>query len=372
MKKKHHIAHVHFILLHHSRTLLGGRTALVSSNANGLPPSNSNVDEIEKCRDGLWGTTDYIAGSLYTLIKDRRLDKRSEAIPLYGVHDALSAKIFSRHGAPALFLSGFGVSASLLGLPDVGMTNLVEMEMVTRNIYSVLSEQTPLIVDGDTGFGGPPNILRTVSSLAAAGAAAVTIEDQNFPKVCTIAAGSNVRIVDRETAVQRVRCALAARDEVNMRSDNGPWIVARTDCRMAFGFDECVERCLQFEQLGAQVIYAENLQSVEEYERLRRRLDPLTVTIVAQVQENRDPSNKTSKPLLTTGEVGDMGYDLALFGVTPLQIVAGALESAALELLDRGGENGLARDVAFADFATVKEVVSFDKLEQFSEDFPCT
>lgn len=94
------------------------------------------------------------AHSLYTLIKDRRLDKRREAIPLYGVHDALSAKILSRHGAPALFLSGFGVSASLLGLPDVGMTNLVEMEMVARHVFSMLSaEETavPLIVDGDTG-----------------------------------------------------------------------------------------------------------------------------------------------------------------------------------------------------------------------------
>lgn len=200
-----------------------------------------------------------------------------------------------------------------------------------------------------------------MSSLASAGAAAVTIEDQCFPKVCTIAAGSNVRIVDREEAVQRVRCALAARDEVNRRSDNGPWIVARTDCRMAFGFDECVERCLQFEQLGADIIYAENLQSVEEYERLRRRLDPLTVTIVAQVQEKRDP--KESKPLLTTGEVGDLGYDLALFGVTTLQIVAGALESAAIELLEQGGENGPARDLAFADFATVKEIVGFEDLE---------
>lgn len=94
------------------------------------------------------------AHSLYTLLKDRRMDTKREAIPLYGVHDALSAKILSRHGAPILFLSGFGVSASLLGLPDVGMTTMVEMEMVARNICSVLSEQTtvtPLIVDGDTG-----------------------------------------------------------------------------------------------------------------------------------------------------------------------------------------------------------------------------
>jgi isocitrate lyase len=182
-----------------------------------------------------------LAYSLYHLISQYRThrynnepsNKNCDSIPLVGVYDALSAKIFAQNGAPALFLSGFGVSASLLGAPDAGMLNLVEMEMVARNVCSLLRSQecrtllvkgelhpSPLIVDGDTGYGDASNMLRTISALASAGAAAITIEDQQFPKKCTIAAGSRVQIVDRDEAVQRVRCALGARNLYNTNSPN--------------------------------------------------------------------------------------------------------------------------------------------------------
>eukprot|EP00804_Cyclotella_cryptica_P023813 CCRYP_011185-RA/>CCRYP_011185-RA protein AED:0.02 eAED:0.02 QI:1494/1/1/1/0.5/0.33/3/1426/298 len=230
------------------------------------------------------------ANVLYSLISANRKHAYENkellsAIPLAGIHDALSAKIFAQKGAPALFLSGFGVSASLLGVPDAGVTSLVEMEQVTRNVCSAMRSHKglkvppPLIVDGDTGYGGSPNMLRTISSLASAGAAAITIEDQVFPKMCTIAAGEKIRIVEREEAVGRVRGALGARDLYCERvslsttestsSGAGCWIVARTDCRLAFGFEEVVERCLRFEELGAEIVYAENLQSIDEYLKLR-------------------------------------------------------------------------------------------------------
>ena len=334
------------------------------------------------------------AFGLYNLLLQNRLasthNDNKRAIPLAGVHDALSAKIFAQQGAPALFMSGFGVSASLLGLPDAGMTNLVEMEMMARNICSRV--QCPVICDGDTGFGGASNMLRTISSLSNSGAAAITIEDQIFPKRCTIAAGSKIQIVDREEALGRIKCAIGARDMYNERYQSpnlnysasvgvGPWIVARTDCRMAYGFSEVVERCLRFEELGAEIIYAENLQSIKEYETLRARLDRNTVTMVAQVQETidaRDISDKSnSKPLLTTQEIGEMGFDLALFGVTPLQCVVGTLESAAIEFLgtNKDGESGtgiISSQTAMADFATVKKVVGFEELEAFENKFPCT
>lgn len=234
-------------------------------------------------------------------------------------------------------------------------------------------------------------MLRTVSALASAGAAAITIEDQMFPKKCTIAAGSKVQIADRDEAIRRVKCALGARDLYDERRSNdsggGPWIVGRTDCRMAYGFREVIERCLRFEELGAEIIYAENLQSREEYEQLRRRLDSRTVTMVAQVQETLDArdvrAKENSKPLLTIEEIGELGFDLALFGVTPLQCVIGALEASAKDFL--GGRNGdeamdgtgiigLAKksnNISLADFSTVKRVVGFDDLEDFETKFPC-
>ena len=345
------------------------------------------------------------AYSLYHLILQNRAynnngssNSSKKAIPLAGIHDALSAKIFAQQGASALFMSGFGVSASLLGLPDAGMTNLVEMEMMARNICSVvrspdccnlsLGDDTlyppPLICDGDTGYGGASNMIRTISALANAGAAAISIEDQCFPKKCTIAAGSKIQIVDREEAIQRVRGALGARDLFNKRrhdSGMGPWIVARTDSRMAFGFDEVLERCLRFEELGAEIIYAENLQSRDEYETLRDRLDPRTITMVAQVQETigvTKKSDSNSKPLFSIQEIGDMGFDLAVFGVSPLQCVVGTLESTTKEFLGTNTDNEtdgtgiISSQSTMADFATVKKVAGFDELESFEREYPCT
>ncbi len=337
---------------------------------------------------------------LFSLVSEHRSKQTSEstksAIPVAGVYDALSAKIFAQHKAPALFLSGFGVSAALLGIPDAGMTNLVEMEMVARHVCAALREgdlseykPPPLIVDGDTGYGGAANMLRTISALANAGAAAITIEDQVFPKKCTIAAGDRVRIIEREAAIQRVRAAIGARnlfdancslnksESESSTTGSGVWIVARTDCRLAFGFQETVERCLRFEDMGADVVYAENLQSFDEYQKLRSKLDPKTITMVAQVQEEKDNiqnvDGKKKKPLLTIQEIGALGFDLALFGVTPLQCVVGSLRKAASSFLDTGivGQAANDRDITLADFELVKNVVGFGNLEIFEKEFPC-
>lgn len=305
------------------------------------------------------------------------------------------------------------------------MTNLVEMDMMTRHVYSAIrydnvdnvesssySPPPPLIVDGDTGYGGPSNMMRTISSLSRSGAAAISIEDQVFPKKCTIAAGSKIQIVKRDEAIERVRGAIGARDlyyngvvdnESNYSNNNnidgvgkGTWIVARTDCRMAYGFNEVIERCLQFEELGAEIIYAENLQSVEEYQILRGRLDSRTVTMIAQVQESLmsvggdggdggGSSRGNAKPLLTIQEIGELGYDLALFGVTPLQCVVGALDATAKQFLGSPDDDHEGRmttglilgggqsptPIPMADFSDVKRVVGFDHLERFETEFPC-
>jgi 2-methylisocitrate lyase-like PEP mutase family enzyme len=275
------------------------------------------------------------------------------------------------------------------------------MEQITRNVFSAmrnnpgLKVHPPLIVDGDTGYGGSPNMLRTISALASAGAAAITIEDQSFPKKCTIAAGEKIRIVEREEAVQRVRGALRARDLhcarvslstcASTSAGAGCWIVARTDCRLAFGFKEVVERCLRFEELGAEIVYAENLQSIDEYLKLREKLDRRTVTMVAQVQETAMrpglEKQREGKPLLDTKKIGELGYDLALFGVTPLQCVIGSLMSAADQFYQNNGliESNLEvvdkqpsmKQPSMIDFEIVKQVVGFDELEDFERTYPC-
>jgi 2-methylisocitrate lyase-like PEP mutase family enzyme len=250
------------------------------------------------------------------------------AIILPGVHDALSAKVFANNGAKALFLSGFGVSACRLGQPDVGILTLTEMEETLRSVVQAVNGDVPVIVDGDTGYGGAVNVRRTIRSFAAAGAAAVTIEDQVFPKTCTYAAGHGVRVVSREESCARIQAALAARNEALRMDGNEILVVARTDCRASLGLQEAIDRCKMYEALGADICYAENLQSREEYIELRSQLLPTTRTILAQVQ-----TGDKEQILYAAQEVGELNYDLALFGVTALQTYVKSLETCAARML---------------------------------------
>jgi len=291
--------------------------------------------------------------------------KSSAVVILPGVHDALSAKIYADSGAKALFLSGFGVTATRLGQPDVGILTLTEMGDTLRSVVQAAGD-TPIIVDGDTGYGGSVNVRRTIRLFAAAGAAAVTIEDQVFPKKCTYAAGKGVRVVSREESLVRVKAALKAREEARDIDGNDILIVARTDCRAALGLEEAVERCRLFQDAGADICYAENLQSREEYEHLRGELMPSTGTILAQVQTG--DSNQT---LYSSQDVGDMKYDFALFGITALQAAVSALEkSAAIMMIpDATGLIGADSNVPLTSFSDLKETIGFPDSEAFQSEY---
>ena len=291
------------------------------------------------------------------------------AIIVPGVHDALSAKIFAQQGAKALFISGFGVSASKLGQPDLGLLTQTEMEQTLKNVVrAVAPYSTPIIVDGDTGYGGTMNIRRTIRDFAAAGAAAISIEDQIFPKKCTYAAGPGVRVVSFEECKERIKIALAARDEARDIDGNDILILARTDCRAALGLEEAVNRCKTFEQLGADISYAENLQSKDEYIHLAENLKPSTLKMLAQVQLFPHPiknEGDDKQMLFTAQEVGEMNYDLALFGVTPLQSVVNALESTASEMLGNGGSSGFVQKSHSTSFQNLKNVAGFTEADEF-------
>ena len=312
--------------------------------------------------------------------------KSNHAIAVPGVHDSLCARIFAQNKSPVLFVSGFGVSATYLGQPDAGILTLSEMEEVTRNIVRATSQNCddiiPVIVDGDTGYGGAPNIRRTIRNLASAGAAAITIEDQVFPKKCTYAAGENVKVITRSEACDRIRTAIAAREQARVIDGNDVLIIARTDCRAALGFDEVVKRCEAFQELGADIVYAENLQSREEYIKLRKTLDENTPMMLAQLQlatisksEKQIDSNKQT--LYSMRDVRDMGYNLALFGVTALQASVCTLQSLAQGFqqnkvfYDVDNESEKDSSVTLSPFSTVKEVVGFTDLDQFERKYSC-
>ena len=293
-----------------------------------------------------------------------QLAAQASAVPLLGVHDALSARIFAQEGFPALFLSGFGVSSCYLGQPDAGILTYSECEDVARQVMRAIQPTgVPLMVDGDTGYGGASNIRRAVRGLAQAGAAAITIEDQVFPKKCTYLAGNAIRVEERTQALTRIRTALVAQQEAREVDGNDILLVGRTDCRAALGFQEALARCLAMEELGCDIVYAENLQTSEEYRELRTALKPSTLTMLAQVQTG-DPQQR----LYSLDEVSDLGYNFALMGITGLQATVAALQNVARELHERS--NGLhVSECDLASFANVKDVLGFADLDAFEQQF---
>mmetsp|Transcript_2940 Transcript_2940/g.5509 ORF Transcript_2940/g.5509 Transcript_2940/m.5509 type:complete len:257 (-) Transcript_2940:44-814(-) len=248
-----------------------------------------------------------------------------------------------------------------------------EMQETLSSVVQVAGN-VPVIVDGDTGYGGMINVRRTVRSFAAAGAAAITIEDQVFPKVCTYAAGNSVRVVSRDECLRRVEAALKARDEAKSVDGNEILIIGRTDCRGALGYDEALSRCKMFEAAGCDICYAENLQSRYEYEHLRSELLPSTPSILAQVQSG--PISR--EQMYTIQDIGEMNYDFALFGITALQGYLASLTGIASQLMasdstglieeeqDEGNNvmskigTGATKLLSFDD---VKRIMGFDEYE---------
>jgi 2-methylisocitrate lyase-like PEP mutase family enzyme len=368
------------------------------------------------------------------------------AIPVFGVHDALSAKIMhavattaaatnndtipsSSSSPSALFISGFGVSASRLGVPDAGILSRPDVLDTLQNIFlATATNDNPyaappvVMVDGDTGFGGTANVRRTIHSLAAAGAAAVTIEDQVFPKRCTYVAGSSVQVVSRRQAHDRIKVAVQASKESWEQRGQKVLIVGRTDCRNSVatnngddGAKEALERCLLFQQAGADIVYAESLHSAEEYLWLRQEInDPMLPMMIAQVQQQPGHSDKSQTTLTipsqmappentkppgswTIQDIGDMNFELALFGVTALQATVAALQTTARHVFHTGGivttrsnaiiqngyenHNNTNAEVSsplpppppvLASLDEVKQVVGFLELELFESEFGCT
>ena len=323
---------------------------------------------------------------LLKLIERNRSNTPRKAIPLVGIHDALSARILSNHGAEALFVSGFGVSASRLGQPDAGILTRSDLEQTVQQIQSSLGARCAgtssedetnnenltmpplLLVDCDTGFGGAINLIQTIRNLARIGVAAVSIEDQMFPKRCTYVAGKKVTVVSREEAVDRVRTAvMACINPVTKEKDI--LLIARTDCRMALGLEEALTRCQEFEKLGADIVYAENLQSPSEYEMLRAALKPETICMLAQVQQlSNDNENEAERTLYNINDIGSMGFDLGLFGVTALQATVQALEATSREFFQN---QGLVNPTNLASLEKVKSTVGFPELDELLEDYDC-
>src|SRR5215212_1534224 len=186
----------------------------------------------------------------------RTLLEGGEPVLAPGAFDGLSARLIERAGFPAVYMTGFGASASLIGRPDVGLLSFDEMAGHARRIAQAVS--VPLVADADDGYGNPLNVMRTVREYAAAGVAALHIEDQVAPKRCGHMEGKDV--IDAAEMVEKVRAAVEARRSSELV------IIARTDARAVEGLDAALERARCYRDAGADMLFVEAPETEEEIE----------------------------------------------------------------------------------------------------------
>jgi len=245
----------------------------------------------------------------------RRLES-GDLLQFPGAFNPLSAKLIERGGFDGVYVSGAVLSADL-GLPDIGLTTLSEVAARTQQIARVT--ELPALADADTGFGEPMNVARTVQELEDSGLAALHIEDQINPKRCGHLDGKQV--VDQATATQRIRAAVDARRDPNLV------IVARTDIRAVDGIEATIERAQRLVDAGADAIFPEALESLDEFAAVRSAID---VPMLANMTEFG------KSELFTTDQLRDVGVNIVIWPVSLLRIAMGAAERA-LEILKTEG-----------------------------------
>jgi 2-methylisocitrate lyase-like PEP mutase family enzyme len=263
--------------------------------------------------------------------------------------DALSARLVERAGFPLTFMSGFGVAAARLGLPDTGLLSYGEMEAQGRDICQAVT--LPVIGDGDTGYGNAVNVMRTVNGYARAGFAGVMIEDQLSPKRCGHTTGKSV--VDFDEACRRMRVAVDARSALRDRGGDIV-LVARTDARAIHGLDEALRRAQRFADLGADVLFVEAPESIAEMTRLCADLPG--VKMANMVEGGRTP-------VLPPAELQELGYGLAAYPLTLLNAAIVAMERVLGEIGDGCAPSGL------LDFPELRERVGFDVYDALAERY---
>jgi 2-methylisocitrate lyase-like PEP mutase family enzyme len=262
----------------------------------------------------------------------------ADTVLMPGVYDALTARIASRVGFDILFISGYSVSASQLGEPDFGFLTGSEMADAARAVCRVST--APVIVDADTGYGNPLNVMRTVRDFQDAGASGVFLEDQVWPKKCGHMAGK--RVVGAEEHAAKIRAACDARGERDL------FVVARTDARQPLGLDAAIERCLAYKEAGADALVVEAPQSLEELEAIAQALPaPLVANMI----------ERGVTPHLTRSQLRDLGFSLIVCPLAGLFAAARAVQDVLVELRDAETTAAVVdRMITFDDFNALVEM----------------
>lgn len=237
----------------------------------------------------------------------RELFKEKKTIVAPGAHDMLTAKIIARLGFDAVYMTGYGQSASHLGRPDIGLMTM--SEMVIRAANMVEATGIPVIADADTGFGNAVNVMRTVREYEKAGVAVIQLEDQVMPKKCGHMIGREVIL--KEEMIGKIKAA------VDTRINPDFMIMARTDARTVFGIEEAIERAHAYKDAGADIIFVESPESVEEMKMINQALSE-TLTLANMVEGGRTP-------MFTNKKLSEFGYNLIIYPTASVFVTAKAM-----------------------------------------------
>ena len=278
----------------------------------------------------------------------RQMLNNKEKVMAPGAYDAWSAKLIENAGFPAVYMTGYGVSASVLGKPDIGLLTLSEMVTSVKNI--VASVNIPVIADADNGYGGTLNVVRTTEEYEQVGVAAIQFEDQVTPKRCGHMEGKEV--IPMEEMVAKIKAAVYARKDPDFV------IIARTDARAVLGFDEALRRAKAYEAAGADVIFFEAPQSLDEMKIVAQEIK---VPLLANMVE------KGKTPLTKATELNEIGYNIIIYPVSLLYNATKAIQDMLIQLKqDETTSNMLDKLVSFPEFnATIK----LDELRDLEKSF---
>jgi carboxyvinyl-carboxyphosphonate phosphorylmutase len=277
----------------------------------------------------------------------RALIEQGTTVLAPGAYDPLSARLVEAAGFPAVYMTGFGTAASMLGRPDVGLLTMSEMVDNARRIVQAVD--VPVVADADTGYGNAVNVVRTVREYEAAGVAAIHIEDQLMPKRCGHMAGKLVTPADEMTA--KIEAAVAA------RTDPDFLVIARTDARAVEGFDSALARARKYRDAGADMLFVEAPESLAEVEGVAAAF-PDVPLLFNWIERGRTPA--VDLETLTA-----LGYRLVIFPLTSLFAATGAVSGALAAVAAKGTPLPVAGEApGFEEFLDVIGLPEIQQLER--------
>lgn len=266
-----------------------------------------------------------------------------------GVFEMVSLRIADKMAFDAIYMTGYGTVASSLGLPDAGLASFNEMLNSVRSMANMA--KTPLIADGDTGYGGLLNLRHTIRGYEAAGAVAIQLEDQEFPKKCGHTPGR--RVIAMEDMVKKIQVAVDSRSDLNFQ------IIARTDARSSLGLNEALRRAEAYVKAGADILFIESPETIKEMEIIGKTFSdyPLIANMV----------EKGLTPVLSKSKLEELGYKIVIYPVTALLAAVHAMTSV-YDNFKRTGSS-LEAPVPLYDFNELSKLMGFEDIWDFEKRF---